>query len=130
MSFDLSELKMPKISISMGITTAYVLYVGGYIITQILTPVVSSAGFYIENLLVFIPNILSSGLIAAVIGGITVPAIFALKKINITIDHLVWQAIIYGDHGRVDCPGFAVALKMDQCGNFVFFTANNTDYKK
>jgi hypothetical protein len=30
--------------------------------------VFSSAGFYLENLLVFIPQILASGLLAAIIG--------------------------------------------------------------
>jgi len=69
-SLDLNELRLPKLSVSMGITSAYLIYVGGYIVTQILTPVFSSAGFYLENLLVFIPQILASGLLAAIIGGI------------------------------------------------------------
>ncbi|GAG74777.1 unnamed protein product [marine sediment metagenome] len=92
MSLDLQELKLPKLSISMGITTTYVLYVGGYIITQILTPILSSAGFYLENLLVFIPQILASGLLAAIIGGITVPAVLATKKLG------TYQDIILFDH--------------------------------
>lgn len=95
MSLDLKELKLPKLSISMGITTTYFLYVGGYIITQILTPVFSSAGFYLENLIVFIPQILASGLLAAVIGGITVPAVLAMKKLDVTIkDRLYYPATI------------------------------------
>ena len=94
-SFDLKELKLPKLSISMGITTTYVLYVGGYIITQILTPVFSSAGFYIENLIVFIPQILASGLLAAIIGGITVPVVLATKKLDLSIkDRLYYPATI------------------------------------
>ena len=85
MSLDLKELRLPKMSVSMGIATTYFVYVGGYIVTQILTPVFSSAGFYIENLLVFIPQILASGLLAAIIGGITVPAVLATKKLNLSI---------------------------------------------
>jgi hypothetical protein len=69
--------------LSMGIVTAYSCYVGGYVITQILTPMVASAGFYVENLIVFMPQILARGLLAAIVGGITVPAIFVLKNINI-----------------------------------------------
>jgi len=79
----------------MGITSAYLIYVGGYIVTQILTPVFSSAGFYLENLLVFIPQILASGLLAAIIGGITVPAVLATKKLDIAIrDRLYYPATI------------------------------------
>ncbi len=94
-SLDLNELRLPKLSVSMGITSAYLIYVGGYIVTQILTPVFSSAGFYLENLLVFIPQILASGLLAAIIGGITVPAVLATKKLDITIrDRLYYPATI------------------------------------
>ena len=83
MSLDFSELKTITMKLSMGIVTAYSCYVGGYVITQILTPMVASAGFYVENLIVFMPQILARGLLAAIVGGITVPAIFALKDINI-----------------------------------------------
>jgi hypothetical protein len=92
---DLNELRLPKLSVSMGITSAYLIYVGGYIVTQILTPVLSSAGFYLENLLVFIPQILAAGLLAAIIGGITVPAVLATKKLDIAIrDRLYYPTTI------------------------------------
>jgi len=94
-SLDFNELQLPKLSVSMGITSAYLIYVGGYIVTQILTPVFSSAGFYLENLLVFIPQILATGLLAAIIGGITVPAVLATKKLDIAIrDRLYYPATI------------------------------------
>jgi len=85
LSFDLKELKLPKMSISMGIVSTYFIYIGGYIVTQILTPILSSAGFYLENLIVFIPQILSSGLLAAILGGITVPVVLSIKNLNISI---------------------------------------------
>ena len=85
MSLDLKDLKISRISISMGIITSYALYVGGFIITQILTPLMSSAGFYLENLIVFMPQILASGLLAAIIGGISVPAVLATKKLGIAV---------------------------------------------
>jgi len=84
MSLDFSDLKTITMKLSMGIVTAYSCYVGGYIITQILTPIVASAGFYVENLILFMPQILARGLLAAIIGGITVPAIFVFKNINIS----------------------------------------------
>ncbi len=79
MSLDLKELSTLTIKSSAGIVTSYCIYVMGYVVTQVLTPVFSSAGFYIENLMVFIPQILASGLLAAVIGGIMAPTMFLLK---------------------------------------------------
>jgi hypothetical protein len=83
MSLDFSELKTITLKLSMGIITAYSCYVGGYVITQILTPMVASAGFYMENLIAIMPQILARGFLAAIVGGITVPAIFVIKNINI-----------------------------------------------
>ena len=83
MSLDLRDLKTNTMKLSMGIASAYCCFVGGYIITQILTPLVSSAGFYIGNLIIFMPQILSRGLVAALIGGVTVPAVMLLKNIEI-----------------------------------------------
>lgn len=82
-SLDLKDLQTHTMKISMGIISAYCCYIGGYIITQVLTPVLSSAGFYINNLIAFVPQILSSGLLAALIGGITVPLILIFKNIDI-----------------------------------------------
>ena len=90
---DPSKLQCLKVQVSMGIVGAYTLYVGGYIITQILTPIVSSAGFYLENLVIFIPSILASGLLAAVIGSITVPAVYALKKMDIRLKDTVYYPV-------------------------------------
>jgi len=96
--FSLNQKKTQTLTaqVSIGITSAYLVYVGGYVITQILTPVFSSAGFYIENLIVFIPQILAGGLLAALLGVATVPAIFALKKINITIQDRLYYPVTIG----------------------------------
>jgi len=83
-SLDLKELKTLTMRLSMGIISAYCCFVGGYIVTQILTPLVSSAGFYVSNLVVFMPQILSRGLVAALIGGVTIPSILLLKNIDIS----------------------------------------------
>ena len=95
-SLDLKKPQNLTIQTSLGITSAYIVYVGGYIITQILTPLFSSAGFYLENLLVFIPQIFASGLLAALIGAVTVPAIFTLKKLDLTIKDRIYYPITMG----------------------------------
>jgi hypothetical protein len=95
-SLDLKKPQTLTIQTSLGIISAYIVYVGAYVITQILTPLFSSAGFYLENLLVFIPQIFASGLLAALIGAITVPAVFTLKKLDITIKDRIYYPITMG----------------------------------
>jgi len=70
--------------ISLGIVTSYGIYVLGYVITQVLTPVLSSAGFFFENLVGIIPQILASGLPAALIGGVMAPVLFYLRDVDIS----------------------------------------------
>ncbi|MBU0496489.1 MAG: hypothetical protein KKC68_01070 [Candidatus Thermoplasmatota archaeon] len=82
---DKNQIKNLTQLTSFGIVSAYSLYVGGYIITQILTPLFSSAGFYLTNLLVFIPQILASGLLAGLLGAATIPLICKSITLNIHI---------------------------------------------
>lgn len=94
-SFNFSELKTVIMKSSMGIISAYFIYIGGYTITQILTPIAAGANFYIENLIVIMPRILSSGLIAAVIGGVVLPIVISTEKIKLTIkDQLYYPATV------------------------------------
>lgn len=81
---------------SIGITASYIVYIGGYFVTQILTPVFSSAGFYLENLIAFIPQILASGLLAALIGVLTVPAVFMVKKLDVSVKDRLYYPITLG----------------------------------
>jgi hypothetical protein len=92
-SLDLKKTYSLTIQTSIGITSAYLVYVGGYIVTQILTPVFSSAGFYLENLIAFIPQILASGLLVVIIGAITVPIVFSLKKLDITLQDRLYYPV-------------------------------------
>ncbi|MFH1014217.1 MAG: hypothetical protein V1769_06925 [Thermoplasmatota archaeon] len=95
-SLDLKKTQSLTIQASLGITSAYLVYVGGYIVTQILTPVFSSAGLYLENLIIFIPQILASGLLVALIGVVTVPAVFTLKKFDVAIQDRLYYPITIG----------------------------------
>ena len=95
-SLDFGELKTLINKCSMGIISAYTIYVGGYIVTQILTPIASGAGFYIENLIVFMPRILSSGLIAAAIGGIVLPITLLAKNVNLNLKDRLYYPTTLG----------------------------------
>jgi hypothetical protein len=95
-SLDLRKPQTLTMQASLGITSSYLVYVSGYIVTQILTPVFSSAGFYQENLLVFIPQILASGLLAALIGVGIVPFVFRLKNLDIALQDRLYYPITIG----------------------------------
>jgi hypothetical protein len=95
-SLDLRKPQTLTTQASLGITSTYLVYVGGYIVTQVLTPVFSSAGFYLENLLVFIPQILASGLLAALIGVGIVPLIFTLRNVDFAIQDRLYYPITIG----------------------------------
>ncbi len=94
-SFDFRELKPLTMQISMGVLSAYFVYIGGYIITQIFTPIISGSGFFVDNLIAFIPNILSSGLLAALIGAVVLPSVLLTKKIDLRLkDRLYYPTTI------------------------------------
>jgi hypothetical protein len=94
-SFDFEGMRNNLTKVSMGIFSAYTLYVSGTIITQILTPIVSGDPFFVENLLVFMPAILSRGLLAALLGGAVLPIAILVKKADLTIkDRLYYPATI------------------------------------
>ena len=94
-SFDFREFRPLTMQISMGILSAYFVYTGGYIVTQILTPVISGSSFFIENLIAVMPNILSTGLLPALIGGIVLPVVLLTKKIDLRLkDRLYYPTAI------------------------------------
>ena len=81
--------------ISVGILTGYIVFVGGYITTQILTRFVDGTGFYIENLILNLPKYFASGLIPALICVFMVPLIFSLTKLNLSLkDRLYYPTTI------------------------------------
>jgi hypothetical protein len=95
-SFDFDNMKNIANQVSMGVITAYIVYVGGYIVTQILTPIVSGVGFYVENLIVFLPRILASGLLPALIGAFVLPCVLQLNKLDLKIKDALYYPTTFG----------------------------------
>lgn len=92
---DFSELNTITMQSSIGIISAYLIYVGGYITTQVLTPVVGGTGFYLENLIAFMPRILAGGLLTALLGATTLPIVLQVKKLDLRIkDSLYYPTTI------------------------------------
>ena len=94
-TFEFKYLNSLTNRISIGIITAYLVYVGGYIITQILTPL-SFGQFYPENLLSMMPQYLARGLPVALIGGITVPAVMAARTLKLQVKDLYYYPATMG----------------------------------
>lgn len=94
-NFEFKHLTSLTNRVSLGIISAYLVYVGGYIITQILTPL-SFGQFYLENLFAMMPQCLAKGLPVALIGGISVPAILSLKTIKFRMKDIYYYPTTIG----------------------------------
>ncbi len=97
-NFEYKHLTSLSNRISIGIISAYLVYVGGYIITQILTPL-SYGQFYIENLFAMMPQYLASGLAVALIGGISVPIVLTLRTIDFHMKGIYYYPATIGISG-------------------------------
>jgi len=95
-SADFKEFKNLTMQSSIGIFSAYIIFVCGYIITQILTPIVAGVGFYLENLLIAMPKIFAAGLLPALIAVITVPLVISVKKLDISIKNSIYYPTTLG----------------------------------
>ncbi len=95
-SVDFDNLKNITNQVSIGVITAYCVYVGGYIVTQILTPIVSGVGFYVENLIVFLPRILANGLLPGLIGAFIFPSIIQFGKLDLKIKDTLYYPTTFG----------------------------------
>jgi hypothetical protein len=95
-SRDLKELKSINIQVSLGIISAYSMFIFGNIATQILTPVVQGYGFFLEDLIVFLPRILARGILPALIGAAIVPIIVLSLKMDIKLKDRLYYPTTLG----------------------------------
>jgi len=84
-TINLDNIQKLQSKVSLGILTAYVVFSGGYIVTQIMTPLVSIGSVQIGNLLMFLPQILARALPVALLGGITVPLALESKRLHLEV---------------------------------------------
>jgi hypothetical protein len=94
-NLNLDNIQKLTSKISLGILTGYVMYSGGYIVTQLLTPLVSMGFIQIDNVIMFLPQILARALPVALLSAITVPVIIESKKLHFEIkDTLYYPATL------------------------------------
>ena len=92
---DLNQIKSLTSKVALGVFSAYSVFVIGYIITQILTPL-SYGLFYIENLISFIPTILAEGLIVALFGALVFPLTIEIYKLDMKIPDKLYYPTTVG----------------------------------
>ncbi|MDG6219020.1 MAG: hypothetical protein QCI00_06230 [Candidatus Thermoplasmatota archaeon] len=83
-TFDFNKLDTWTNKIGLGIFSGYAIYVGSYIVTQILTPL-TTGHFYVSNLIFMMPQYLARGLPVAFIGAITVPVTLSMKNVKLPL---------------------------------------------
>lgn len=94
-----------RMRISMGVISFYTIYAGGYILTQILTPLLT-AKFYLADLIAVMPKIFASSTIAGAIGAFALPLAYLPLKIKLrdrsyygvsaSLTVFCWIAVIAG----------------------------------
>jgi hypothetical protein len=69
------------------------MYSGGYIVTQLLTPLVSIGSVQMANVIMFVPQILARALPVGLLGAITVPFILESKKLHFEIKETLYYPV-------------------------------------
>lgn len=67
-----------------GAFLGYVVYIGGYIFTEVFTPILYSVGFFVSDLIVLLPLILLRGFNAAFLSAIFVFFTFKLTRFDLS----------------------------------------------
>jgi hypothetical protein len=74
---------------SLGVVSGFVIYVVGYMFTQIFTPIVASPHIFTPaNFAAVLPLIFGSGFFAAVFGGIALPVAVLTKQLHFRINEI------------------------------------------
>lgn len=94
-TINLDNIQKLQSKVSLGIFTTYIVFSGGYIVTQVMTPLVSIGSVQIGNLLMFLPQILARALPVALLGGITVPLALESKRLHLELkDNLYYPTTL------------------------------------
>lgn len=82
------ELKNVRTLAFLGIISGYMIYVTGYMFTQIMTPILTTGIFNASNFVAALPLIFGRGFFAAVFGGIALPLAVLSPQLNIDVNKI------------------------------------------
>lgn len=83
---DSADLRNFRSLAMLGVIAGFVIYVTGYMFTQIFTPIITTGIFNVSNFTAVLPLIIGRGFFAAVFGGIALPVAVLAPYININLD--------------------------------------------
>jgi len=83
--FNINKIKNTWTLVFLGVISGYVIYVSGYIFTQIMTPVVAGSGFVASDFFAALPLIFGRGFFAALFGGVALPVAMLSKHLEIDV---------------------------------------------
>ncbi len=83
-----SELKNWRTLAFLGILSGFVIYVIGYMFTQIMTPIISTGTFFVSDFIKVLPTIYGTGFFAAIFGGIALPLAVLTPQLSIDVNKI------------------------------------------
>ena len=80
------DLKSPRTLATLGVISGFTIFTVGFMLTQIMTPLLTGGIFTITNFISNLPSYVGTGFFAAVFGGISLPLAVLVKQLHIDID--------------------------------------------
>jgi hypothetical protein len=90
-----STMKDPRGLSYLGVIMAYIIFVTGYITTQVLTPVLGSDSGSVFDVVSVLPIIFGAGFFAALLGGVSLPLVVLAPQLDIDVT-AVKKELYYG----------------------------------
>lgn len=90
-----STIRDPRGLSYLGVITAYFIFVTGYVVTQVLTPIVGSDSGSVFDVVGVLPIILGSGFFAALLGGVSLPLVTLAPQLDVNVAD-VKKELYYG----------------------------------
>jgi len=88
-AYDLKNLQTLTNRVAIGVFTSYSVYVLGYLVTQILTPI-SYGLFNISDIIIMMPQYLARGLPAGLIGAFSIPIAISISNLDLKIKDRIY----------------------------------------
>jgi hypothetical protein len=103
------DLKKARTLASLGIISGFTIFTVGFIMTQIMTPIVTGGIFSPVNLISNMPTYVGTGFFAAVFGGVAVPVAVLTKRLHLDLER-IRVARYYGAAAGISAFCWALAF--------------------
>jgi hypothetical protein len=97
--------------VPLGIIAGYLIYVTGYVFTQIFTPIVTGSGFVMADFASVLPLILGRGFFAALCGAVALPVAVLVRQLDLDVAKVAVSKY-YGGAAAVSAACWAVVFAL------------------